>query len=307
MRMKTNRLSSVLRVIPLAIILAAATILGVMWLLGGMTRISAWYLLQQVLPVAGLVGIVFCVVRLVVRRRFDRVTGVTGLAALFALAPALLMFFPVAYPASLENTAPAATVRLPADVPLQVIWGGDRLEVNQHAVVPDQRWAYDFLVEPYFSGSPTLSDYGCYGVPVVAPASGMVTTAHDGEPDMVPGVSSNNYTAPEGNYVVILLDETETYLVLAHLRPGSVAVSTGQRVDEGQMVGECGNSGNTSEPHIHIHHQRQDPAEYPINFAEGLPLYFRDHTGPAMPEGGFKLVDGAPVATGPILTHRKEP
>lgn len=305
--MKTNRLSSVLRIIPLAIILVAATILGVMWLLGGMTRISAWYLLQLVLPIAGLVGIVFCVLRLVVRRRFDRLTGMTGLAALFALAPALLMVFPVAYPASLENTAPAATVRLPADVPLQVIWGGDQLEVNQHAVVPDQRWAYDFLVEPYFSGSPSLSDYGCYGVPVVAPASGMVTTAHDGEPDMVPGASSNNYTAPEGNYVVIQLDKTGTYLVLAHLRPGSVAVSTGQRVDEGQMIGECGNSGNTSEPHIHIHHQRQDPADYPINFAEGLPLYFRDHTGPAMPEGGYKLVDGAPVATGPLLTHRKEP
>jgi hypothetical protein len=71
----------------------------------------------------------------------------------------------------------------------------------------------------------------------------------------------------------------------------------GQRVEEGQEIGQCGNSGNTSEPHIHIHHQRQDPPVVPLNFAEGLPLFFRDHDGAAMPEGGIRDIDGTPVPT----------
>ncbi|MDO9301112.1 MAG: hypothetical protein Q7T89_07000 [Anaerolineales bacterium] len=73
------------------------------------------------------------------------------------------------------------------------------------------------------------------------------------------------------------------------------------------LTGQCGNSGNTSEPHIHIHHQRQDPSVYPINFAEGLPLYSRDHDGPPMPEGGLDMVDGAPLAIGLTVTHQNKP
>jgi murein DD-endopeptidase MepM/ murein hydrolase activator NlpD len=130
-----------------------------------------------------------------------------------------------------------------------------------------------------------------------------VAGAHDGEPDMRPGRASRNYAAPLGNHVVLKL-ATGTYLVVAHLQPGTVAVAAGRRVEEGTVLGRCGNSGNTSEPHIHIHHQRQDPAVYPVNFAEGLPLYFRDHDGPPMPEGGIELRDGRPIATGVVVRHR---
>ena len=50
---------------------------------------------------------------------------------------------------------------------------------------------------------------------------------------------------------------------------------------EGDVIGRCGNSGHTSEPHIHIHHQRQKPAASgPVNFAEGLPLFFAITTDP---------------------------
>jgi len=301
--LKTNRFH-VLRFLPLAIILGTAAVFLEMLLAGGMTKITAWYLLQMVLPVSGVIGLLFSIVRSLVVKRLDRTAVVTGIASLLALAPALMMVFPPTYPASLEHTSPSVTVRLPADVPLKVIWGGDSRAVNQHVIVPDQRWAYDFLVEPYLTGSSNLADYGCYGVPVLAPAAGLVAIAHDGEPDMVPGQPSNNIEAPTGNHVVILLDETGTYLEIAHLKQGSLMVSSGQRVEEGQVIGQCGNSGNTSEPHIHIHHQRQNPAEYPINFAEGLPLYFRDHDGAPMPQGGVKVVDGTPVAAGDTVTHQ---
>ncbi|MBN2256832.1 MAG: peptidoglycan DD-metalloendopeptidase family protein [Anaerolineaceae bacterium] len=295
-----------LRYLPLGIILAAAIILSAMFFSGGMRKVSAWYLLQFVLPITGLIGLIYAIIRSFVIKRIDNVAQITGVVSLLGIAPVFMLFFPPTFPASLEHTTPSATVRLPADELLKVAWGGDTRDVNQHVVVPDQRWAYDFVIEPYFTGSSNLNDYGCYGVDIVAPASGVVTTAHDGEPDEVPGLSSNNLTAPTGNHVVIQLDETGTYLLVAHMKSGSVTVTAGQHVEEGQVIGKCGNSGNTSEPHIHIHHQRQDPNEYPINFAEGLPLFFRDHDGAAMPVGGYKVVDGTPIATGDSVIHLGE-
>jgi hypothetical protein len=267
-----------------------------------MRKIYAWYLLQLVLPALGLLSLIIAGISAAVRRRWNRVTLSVVLASVFAILPALLMVIPVAFPSSLARTTPSVTVRLPADVPLQVIWGGDRLANNYHVISPDQRWAYDFVIAPYFSGSQRLEDYGCYGVPVVAPASGLVTDAHDGEPDAIPGAISNNTTAPKGNYVVIQL-ETKTYLVIAHLKPGSVSVAAGDYVEEGQTIGLCGNSGNTSEPHIHIHHQRQDPSVYPLGFAEGLPLYFRDLDGPSMPEGGYRVEGNQAIPLGPLVRH----
>jgi hypothetical protein len=305
--MKKKNSSHFLRFVPLGIILVAAIILGVMFLSGGMARISAWYAVQFVLPVTGLIGLIYAIIRAIVIKRLDRLALITGIISILGIAPVSMMFMLPTFPASLERTSPSATVRLPANVPLQVAWGGDTKEVNQHVVVPDQRWAYDFVIAPYFNGSSNLTDYGCYGVDVVAPAAGLITTAHDGEPDQIPGKPSNNITAPTGNRVVIQLDETGTYLEIAHLMPGSITVTQGQHVEEGQVIGKCGNSGNTSEPHIHIHHQRQNPAEYPVNFAEGLPLFFRDHNGSPMPVGGFKVVDGTPVATGDLVTHRGNP
>jgi hypothetical protein len=302
--MTRKKASQVFRYLPLVLILIAVIVLGSLFLSGGMRKVTAWYLIQIILPAAGLIGLIYSIVRSIVIKRIDYIVLATGVISLLVIAPVIMLFSPPTFPASLEHTTPSATVRLPADVPLKVAWGGNTKVVNQHVVVPDQRWAYDFVVEPYFTGSSNLNDYGCYGVEVVAPASGLVTTAHDGEPDEVPGQSSNNMTAPTGNHVVIQLDETSTYLLIAHMMQGSITVTPGQHILEGEVIGKCGNSGNTSEPHIHIHHQRQDPSEYPINYAEGLPLFFRDHDGLPMPVGGFLVIDGTPVATGDTVTHQ---
>lgn len=290
--------------LPLGIILITAILLAGMLLSGGMRKIAAWYLLQLLLPATGVIGLLFTLTRWVIRRRFEKWTG---MLSLLALLPALMLVYPLPFPASLAHTTPAVTVRLPANAPLKVLWGGDTQAVNYHVIAPDQRWAYDLAVAPYLSGGASLTDYGCFGVPVVAPESGVITLAHDGEPDMPPGQPSNNFTTPSGNHIVIQLDETGTYLEIAHLQQGSVTVTTGQRVAEGQVIGQCGNSGNTSEPHIHIHHQRQNPAEYPLNFAEGLPLYFRDHDGPPMPEGGLEFIDGVITALGDTVTPQNIP
>jgi hypothetical protein len=285
--------------VSLAIIQAAAWG-ALFW--GGMAGVVGWILLLSVIPILGGAALLVAGVYAAWRRRFSRpIAGVLFLS-LLALWPGGWGFGlgQIAYPASLAKTRPSAMVRLPSEKPLRVAWGGDRLATNRHAFTPDQRWAYDLVIEPYFSGSSKLEAYGCWGTSVVAPARARVHATNDGEPDAEPGKLSNNATKPLGNFVALEL-ETKTFLIVAHLQSGSVTVKPGDAVNEGQSIGRCGNSGNTSEPHIHIHHQRQDPQKLPVHFAEGLPLFFRDHDGPPMPEGGVEEEGGRALAHGAVV------
>lgn len=280
--------------------------LAVAWALFFSGGLRAVYGLRALVTLGQLVApviIIWALVRALRRRRMTSpmmvslALGVLGLWPLFWSLGLLTVRFPY----SLERSQPAATVRLPSNERLRVGWGGDRVAVNYHAATPGQRWAYDLLVEPAGHGAPRLEEYGCYGTMVVAPVAARVHYVVDGEPDQVPGRISRNRRAPMGNGVVFAL-ETGTFLVIAHLKPGSVLVKEGDAVAEGAPIGQCGNSGNTSEPHIHIHHQRQDPRGSMV-FAEGLPLYFRDHGGPAMPEGGLEIREGTFVPTGAVVQH----
>ena len=289
-----------------------ASVLLPSWVLffsGGMHAVIGW----MALSIAGLflapLSLLVLLVHAIRKRRFSRPMQATSALTVLALWPGLWIFgiLTIAFPYDLESSSPSATVRLPSNETLRVGWGGDEVSTNYHAMTPDQRWAYDLLVEPAGHGSEVLGDYGCYNTPVVAPVSARVHHAVDGDPDHIPGKVSMDHENPAGNHVVLQL-ETGTYLLIAHLKPGSVLVSEGDEVLEGEAIGACGNSGNTSEPHIHIHHQRQDPKDRPLNFSEGLPLYFRDHDGEAMPKGGFEIRDGETVLTGAIVRHvRAEP
>ena len=301
-----SRLRSILRwtlPVGLALVLLSAWTL---FLSGGMRAVIGWSLLISAGQLLAPLSLLVLIVHAIRKRRFSRPMWTTLVLALIALWHGLWGFglLTVTFPYSLESSQPSATVRLPSNEKLRVGWGGDRVATNYHAATPDQRWAYDLLVEPAMHESNNLEEYGCYGTAVVAPVSALVHHATDGAPDHTPGQLSNDAENPTGNTVVLRL-ETGTYLVIAHLKTGSVHVETGDSVDEGDPIGACGNSGNTSEPHIHIHHQRQDPRVYPLNFAEGLPLYFRDHDGPAMPEGGFDVdpATGSVVLTGAIVQH----
>ncbi|MFN7919484.1 MAG: M23 family metallopeptidase [Bryobacteraceae bacterium] len=286
----------VLRWAPAAVLALALALCWTLLYTGGMRAVVAWIMLISIGQILGPLALIAVAVHAIRKRRFSPPMQAAAALAAFSLWPALWGFgiLPIAFPASIATSRPDATVRVPLDGPVRVGQGGDRLAGNYHAMSPDQRWAYDLVVDPAFGGSARLEDYGCYGKTVVAPIAGRVRFALDGEPDQVPGTVSMNFQKPLGNSVGIEL-ASGTYLVLAHLKPGSVKVHEGDSVTEGQPIGACGNSGNTSEPHVHIHHQRQDPKDRGLNLSEGLPLFFRDHDGPPMPEGG----DAATV-----ITHR---
>ena len=299
-------MKSALAWFPAVLVVVPQVAVLVTFLGAGMAGVVAWTLLLTLVPLAGVLGLLGGGAVLAWKRRL--VTP--ALALVFVAAPTLwplAMNFgvgQVAFPAKLADTTPTATVRAPFDEPVRVFWGGDDGAKNHHVFMPDQRWAYDLIIEPGGTGSARLEDYGCYGKTVLAPAAGRVHVAHDGEPDVTPSQDASNLMKPLGNHVALELD-THTFLVLAHLQKGSLRVKAGDTVTEGQPLGACGNSGNTSEPHLHLHHQRQDPAHFPVGFAEGLPLFFRGHGGPAMPEGGFEeLDDGGIRLTGAVLQHQ---
>jgi murein DD-endopeptidase MepM/ murein hydrolase activator NlpD len=93
-------------------------------------------------------------------------------------------------------------------------------------------------------------DFAAFGQPILAPGSGRVARTRDGIPDNVPGQINQRPRERVGNFVVIDHGNGE-YSLLAHLKNGSVKVRVGEKVAAGRKVGECGNSGNSSGPHLH--------------------------------------------------------
>lgn len=73
------------------------------------------------------------------------------------------------------------------------------------------------------------------------------------------------------------IKETGTYLIFDHLLYDSVTVSAGDIVKTGDVIGKVGNSGTTSEPHLHFQHQKENPLDVVhTTCAEGLPIKFID-------------------------------
>jgi peptidase M23-like protein/uncharacterized protein DUF3887 len=163
--------------------------------------------------------------------------------------------------AAQSGTAPSQNLTelwLPFKGSWLVFWGGDTKELNHHHDVAAQKFAFDLLGvnergETHRSDGTKNEDYFCFGREILAPADGVVVEAIDGVRDNRPG-SMNAYCLV-GNCVVIQ-HRTNEFSVLAHFQRGSVAVKAGDSVKRGQFLGRCGNSGNSSEPHLH--YQLQD-------------------------------------------------
>ena len=98
-------------------------------------------------------------------------------------------------------------------------------------------------------GSTDLASYYIYDQPVLAPADGTVTYVLDGRPDQQ--IGSVDERNPSGNQLVIDIGG-DRYLMMGHLRQGSIKVNVGERVSEGQQIARVGNSGHTKRaPHPH--------------------------------------------------------
>ncbi|MDP3235665.1 MAG: M23 family metallopeptidase [Myxococcales bacterium] len=187
-----------------------------------------------------------------------------------------------------------AELRLPFDGAWYVLWGGRKYDDNRHTPVPDMRYAMDVFI---VKGSGTSQgagtkndDYYAWSQPVLAPADGVVVAIVNTTPDNVPNQARPGVLY--GNSVVI--DHgTGEYSLLGHLQFGSVSVKPGQHVVAGQQVARCGNSGMSTEPHLH--YQLMDAADW--RKAHGLPAQFQGFLA-----NGRHVERGEPMR-GQVISH----
>jgi murein DD-endopeptidase MepM/ murein hydrolase activator NlpD len=141
-----------------------------------------------------------------------------------------------------------------------------------------QRFAIDFVqLHPdgrsYAGDQKDNKSYRCYGAEALAVADSVVVGIKDGIPENVPGATSRavpiTLETVGGNYIILDLGNGR-YAFYAHLQPGSLRVKNGDKVRRGQVLALVGNSGNSTEPHLHFHVADANSALG----SEGLPYAF---------------------------------
>lgn len=113
-----------------------------------------------------------------------------------------------------------------------------------------------------------LEDYEIFGDTLYSPCNGIVKRAYSDNPDNIPPDMSRG----PNNTNQVLIETDTSYVFLAHLKKGSVIVQEGQEVKQGQPLGCVGNSGFSSEPHLHIQAHTKVPG---IPWYQSPPLYIR--------------------------------
>jgi murein DD-endopeptidase MepM/ murein hydrolase activator NlpD len=160
-------------------------------------------------------------------------------------------------------------------LPFNGVWiignGGRDPKINNHlredgASPINQTFAYDFIKE-HKGGGTKLEDYEAFTQKVIAPGEGIISQVINGSFDNE--IGETDLYVIVGNTVVIDHHNGE-WSVLAHFKHNSIQVTPGEEVKQGDVLGLCGNTGNTSEPHIHYHLQNHKL----ISKGEGLPIQF---------------------------------
>lgn len=218
-----------------------------------------------------------------------------------------MLIFPLRYGSGITNVEQyngSVKYSLPFHGTWTVVNGGVEKESSHSWTIQIQRYAYDFLIldeEGHsFSGSNTRPEnYYCYGNEILAPADGEVVEVKDLYPDsVISGNGQADCAAKDirGNYILIRHADKE-YGLLAHLKHGSVRVKPGDIVKRGQHIADCGNSGNSSEPHLHF--QIQNSRSFFTSM--GLPIQFTDIIAHSAP--GYAAFD--PRAIPPVSELHK--
>lgn len=187
---------------------------------------------------------------------------------------------------NVKDFRPQCRYSLPFSGKWYVVNGGINRTASHSWTVCSQRYAYDFFIvddtEKSYSGNrENLDSYYCFKQEVLAPADGIVVEIKDcykDTPIVEEGQADCAASDIRGNYIIIRHGKHE-FSLIAHLHQGSICIKPGDIVARGQAIARCGNSGNTSEPHVHF--QIQTGKSFLLS--AGLPIYFEniEVTGPA--------------------------
>lgn len=199
------------------------------------------------------------------------------LASRLVFVGALTLFFggQLVMAALPVSSSDVITMDTPLRGDLLVFQGGRSPLINHHFILRSQRNALDLVVlknGKLFEGDEKdLEASGCFGQPISAPLSGTVVKVVNDRPDMPYGKMDQEQIV--GNQVVLQV-APERFILFAHLKQGSVVVHEGEHVECGEVLAQCGNSGNTSAPHLHL--QVQNRADFAAPDLRTYPIVFRN-------------------------------
>lgn len=189
----------------------------------------------------------------------------------------------------LARNSPARRVPSHGTYLFATTYAMDFIAVRGRRTATTRDWRTVLSTEP-------VDRFFAFGQPIVAPAAGRVVSVHDGETDHPARRSPlrllayaltqaarvrGGAGAIAGNHVILDLADGRGYVLLAHLRAGSIRVGDGEAVPTGRELAVCGNSGNSTQPHLHI--QVMDSAD-PFT-AHGLPMSFQGYRVSRRPGG----------------------
>ncbi len=145
--------------------------------------------------------------------------------------------------------------------------------------IPTQRYAYDFVIldengKSYNGEFNKCDSYYCYDKDILAPADGVVVEVVNNASDSLIFPKSRFFSRARhiaGNYIVIQHADRE-YSTLAHLKKDSITVKVKDVVSRGQCIAKCGNTGNSTEPHLHFQLQTNSS----FYSSAGLPIQFKN-------------------------------
>ncbi len=194
-----------------------------------------------------------------------------------------------------------AKLKLPFNGEWLVYHGGRNIFENPYAISDEMRYSLDFVYLKngrLFSGAGGVGskneDYYCFGQPILAPADGTVVKAVSGYNDNPPGKPTGD--PADGNMIIISHGNGEASM-MNHLKQNSLKVKVDDKVKQGDVIAECGNSGAGPIPYIHYQLQRTPAMPLPAQFvdyaADGKPVASGE------PKRG-EMVKNGTTATGSI-------
>jgi len=210
-----------------------------------------------------------------------------------AASPPVMVALPFAGAWKVRNS-PARRVPSHGSHILGTTYAIDFVGVDERGrTAPSVSWRTLLATEP-----PEL--FFAFGRPITAPIRGRVVAVHDAEEDhearrsplsLVPYMLGQGarlrqgLNAIAGNHVLISVPDGGVVVGLMHLKAGSIRVAVGQAVEVGDHIANCGNSGNSTQPHLHL--QAMDGID--ARSARGLPMSFKSFREKRAREGDFTL------------------
>lgn len=153
--------------------------------------------------------------------------------------------------------------------------GGNSPTINHHNDNPAQQYALDIVkLNPLGTRANglyprSLKSYAIFGETLYSPCNGTISDTVNDLPDLIPPEMDRQNLA--GNYILMRCEGAD--VLMAHLLRGSVTVQAGESVEAEQAIARVGNSGNTSEPHLHIHARKENTGNSILD-GEGMPMLF---------------------------------